>query len=106
MTERSTDGDAGVPSSSAAGDDLLADGRSDEAEAAYERAAEAGDGVASGKLGVLREHRGETDGARQAYRAGDEAGDGFATLHLGLLLAAADEWEAAEAAFARAAERG
>ena len=106
MTEGSTDGDVGTPGSFAAGDRLLADGRVREAEAAYERAAEAGDGVASGKLGVLREHRGDTDGARRAYEAGDEAGDGFATLHLGLLLAAADEWEAAEAAFARAAERG
>jgi hypothetical protein len=62
--------------------------------------------VASGKLGVLREHRGDVDGALEAFERADERGDGFGTLRLGLLLASLNRWEEAEEAFGRAAERG
>ena len=68
--------------------------------------APSGDGTASAKLGLLREHHGDREGALAAYRAGDERGDGFAALRLGLLLAAHGQWREAEEAFARADERG
>jgi ABC-type transporter Mla subunit MlaD len=88
------------------GDQAAQDGQFDRAEKLYAQADEAGDGAASGKLGVLREHRGDVDGALAAFRRADERGDGFGTLRLGLLLAGLNQWKEAEAAFARADERG
>ena len=108
MSQTPTDGDHEGPQDGGyrAGDRLAAEGRLEEAQKAYARAAQAGDGVAAGKLGVLREHGGDHGGALEAYRRGDDAGDGFSALRLGLLLAGTGQWEEAEGAYARANERG
>ncbi|HEX8975134.1 MAG TPA: tetratricopeptide repeat protein, partial [Solirubrobacteraceae bacterium] len=89
-----------------AGDAAARAGRLDRAEKLYAEADAAGDGAASAKLGVLREHRGDVDGALEALRRADDRGDGFGTLRLGLLLAGLNHWQEAERAFRRAEERG
>jgi virulence factor Mce-like protein len=97
---------AGRPDGIRPGDEAADAGDLDRAEKLYAEADAAGDGAASGKLGVLREHHGDVDGALEAFRRADERGDGSGTLRLGMLLASLNHWEEAEQAFSRAQERG
>ena len=88
------------------GNRLARDGRLDDAEEAYRRAAEAGNATAAGYAGVFAEGRHDLDEAEELYRRADEGGDGFGAFRLGLLLSRQDAWDEASKAWARAQERG
>jgi len=81
-------------------------GDMDEAEAAYRRADEQGDGTAAAYAGLFAEARGRLDDAEAAYRRADERGDGYGAFRLGLLQSRAGDWEAARESWQRADERG
>ncbi len=77
----------------------------EEAEAAYRRADEEGDGTAAAYTGVFAEARGNHEEAQEAYRRADERGDGYGAFRLGLLHSRAGDWSAAREAWQRAEER-
>jgi tetratricopeptide (TPR) repeat protein len=79
----------------------------DEAEAAYERAAERGDIEALGKLAILIDvHRDDPEAAEAAYRRADEAGSVDGAGNLGRILKERGDLAGAEEAFRRCVERG
>ena len=92
----------------AAGVGAVTEGQADvtQAEAAYRRDDERGDGRPPATLGVLLERNGDLAGAEAAYRRADERGDANGAFNLGDLLAERGDLAAAEAAFRRADERG
>jgi ABC-type transporter Mla subunit MlaD len=88
------------------GNRLAQEGRLDEAEQAYVRAAEAGHPTGAAYAGVFAEGHGDLERAEKLYRQADDAGDGFGAFRHGMLLSASGDWDAASEAWSRAEERG
>ncbi|HET8862822.1 MAG TPA: tetratricopeptide repeat protein [Solirubrobacterales bacterium] len=107
--ENRTDEDSGRGGANALelGDQLLARGDVDGAQAAYERAEAGGDIGGALKLAALMEdHREDRDAAEAAWRRADEAGDLNGSGNLGRLLRDKGDAAGAEAAFRRCVELG